>query len=1182
MVNTHHGNSLMYTLYGALLSMFIMVLTSIPTSMYAQNMENTRLLQLPSDMNVLYFDDCGVPDRQPHVTPMNGWRIAAPEGEWQQAASTCTFDPPSIEVNYTALPDAKYVLAMLFITESTNERVVSVTSGGRQLIDSYQIKTTPEWVYMDVPSELVVNGRLSAQVNKISGPNAVLSAVALYSNLASKASYHIELTPTTVGGVTGQLCDMFWRGVANTSVEVSHEDGSGVVTTKTDQNGRFAFNDVSQNVADKSAYRVSSTIDGQIVQAGIYGKSMWYHPPMLHPLAVESRRYKLDGNWDAAVDNAEHKRFRTPGQFLQQGIIADSKEGYTISRPVNVPRDWRLGRVIWRLDAVHGSVDYFVNDKKVGHSENLFTPVEVDITDTIRPGRNDVLKMRIYPSSVSEALSHSSTYAHHDLVGVDRSMSLYTLPKQHLTELRVTGGTSNEYKDGHLTLHARLAEPANSEMIHVRLMRDGKILMERKALIDKGQSLLDWSCDVPKSALWSAEKPNLYDLELELRTKKNIIQSFKQKLGFRSIEVKGTQLMVNGVSVKLAGACRHETDLKTGRADTVKWAEMDAKLFKDANVNFIRTSHYPPTREFLDACDRVGLYVEVEAPFCWTRTQAGKEDDASVRDAFLNPTALMLAEHGNHASVIMWSLANESGGVSGGPNQLGLNYVESHRYLRTNDPSRPTVFNNEWALDGGIPEIAIVHYPGLPMETNPDIAKQTRPVMVDEYWHLPCYEKGDLALDPGLRDQWADGQDGVDGQWSQIRASSKLIGGAIWGGIDDIFQMPDGKITGYGEWGIIDSLRRKKPEYWGLQRVYSPVIIPIKQVGFIEGLQSLQIPVENHYSFTDLSDLRFAVLCGSWRKGFTVSLAPGLKGSIALPMPESYKNGDLLTVRISTVDGRLVTHHGIRIGSVPMPELLVPQSGAPKWSQDGKVTVISGEGWQLRLDTQSGVLKGAGLRALPGIHMTQRDEQGAPWSIGGRAWDMLPDIVTRKISDVKLVPHDDHLEISYHDRYEGFEGDVVLNLDRSGVMRVEAQMVHQPTQIAVREFGIRFPVDEALRTISWERKSEWEVYPEGHIGSAKGSVTDTPAEYQAKRWEMAGNDYGSNGFRASRWGILNAALKSADGHGLLVVAQGDVGVRCHKEVGGRMFHVLSASPWIITNGQTVKCTATVQLVPADR
>ncbi len=1181
MQNTRCRNRLMYTLYGALCFVFVMALTSVSTSMYAQDMENSRLTQLPPDMNLIAFDDCGVSGRQPHVTPMNSWRMTAPEGEWQQAASTCTFNPPTITVSYTILPaEARYVMAMLFMTESTNERAVSVTSGAHELIGRYQIKTTPEWVYMDIPAELVVNGQFNAQVNSLAGPNAVLSAVALYSNQAAVKEYHLEVSSTTVGGVHCQLSDDLWKGVVGATVEVSSDGQPKLGSAVTDANGRFAFDRVSPDASDKSTYRVTALVGDERLEQQIKASSMWYHAPVLQPIADESRRYKLDGNWDLVFENGEHTRFRTPGQFLQQGLKPDAKEGYTITRPVCIPRDWRLGRIIWRLEAVHGSVDYFVNDTKVAHSENLFTPVEIDITDTIRPGRNDVLKMRIYPSSVSEALSHSSTYAHHDLVGVDRSMSLYTLPMQHLTKLQVTGGTANGYKDGQLSLHAELSEPVSSEMIHVRLMRNGKILMEKKALIEKGQSRLDWSCDVPKAALWSAEKPNLYDLELELRTKKHIIQTFKQKLGFRSIEVKGTQLLVNGVSVKLAGACHHETDLLTGRADTFKWAETDAKLFKDANVNFVRTSHYPPTRDFLDACDRVGLYVEVEAPFCWTRTQAGKEDDAAFRNTFLDPTALMMAEHGNHASVIIWSLANESGSVSGGADQLGQNYVESHRYLRANDPSRPTLFNNEWALDGGIPEIAVVHYPASPLETNPDIAKPTRPVMVDEYWHLPCYEKGDLALDPGLRDQWASGQDGPDGLWSQIRASSKMIGGAIWAGIDDIFQMPDGTITGYGEWGIIDSLRRKKPEYWGLQRVYSPVVFPVKQVEFTEGLQSLQIPVENHYSFTDLSELRFAVLCGSWRKGFTVSMAPGGKGTISLPMPESYKDGDLLTVRVSTADGRLVTHHGIRIGTVPLPRLLAPSSGAPEWKLEAHDALIEGDGWQFRLNTQTGAFSGAGLNALPGIHMTQRDEQ-APWSISGRAWAMLPDQSTRHLSDIKLQRVGDALEIRYHDTYAGFEGEVVLAIDRSGVIRADVQMTSTGMNLPVREFGIRFPVNEALRTIKWDRKTDWDVYPEGHIGAAKGSVTDTPVEGPAKRWEQAGNDYGSNIFRASRWGIYTAELLASDGHGLRVVAQGDVGVRCHKQSGGRVFHVLMASPGSVADGQVLKCSATVQLVPAD-
>ena len=131
---------------------------------------------------------------------------------------------------------------------------------------------------------------------------------------------------------------------------------------------------------------------------------------------------------------------------------------------------------------------------------------------------------------------------------------------------------------------------------------------------------------------WSAEKPRLYRLTVELRRGKTTLERIERNIGFRNIEVRGRQVYVNGQRVKLAGACHHELDPLTGRADTARHAETDVRLLKEANLNYIRTSHYPPNAELLDAADRLGMYVEVEAPFCWVGGATGQPDQ-SLRHA---------------------------------------------------------------------------------------------------------------------------------------------------------------------------------------------------------------------------------------------------------------------------------------------------------------------------------------------------------------------------------------------------------------------------------------------------------------------------------------------------------------------------------------------------------------------
>ncbi len=201
-----------------------------------------------------------------------------------------------------------------------------------------------------------------------------------------------------------------------------------------------------------------------------------------------------------------------------------------------------------------------------------------------------------------------------------------------------------------------------------------------------GMKAVDLVTHVARPLQWSAEKPQLYGLTVELRRGGKTLERIERNIGFRNIEVRGRQVYVNGQRVKLAGVCHHEFDPLTGRADTMRHAETDVRLLKEANLNYIRTSHYPPTTELLDAADRLGMYVEVEAPFCWV---GGTLDNPTNLFATLTPTSAMVDYHHSHPSVIVWSIANES--------HFNLQFLASARMVKELDPTRPTTFNHDFA-----------------------------------------------------------------------------------------------------------------------------------------------------------------------------------------------------------------------------------------------------------------------------------------------------------------------------------------------------------------------------------------------------------------------------------------------------------------------------------------------------
>src|SRR5208337_4361432 len=298
--------------------------------------------------------------------------------------------------------------------------------------------------------------------------------------------------------------------------------------------------------------------------------------------------------------------------------------------------------------------------------ENLFTPVEWEITEAARVGQTNRLDLEIEVATASERLSYSSDYAAGSLGGVDRAVRIYALPRLHVSSLRLNAGLDKDYRDGELQillgLHNLDPDIQSGLAATIQLFdARGKSVEHSNPSIDldpvkPGLNPVKIESRVAHPLKWNAEQPNPYQLVIALTRNGKLQEEIDRRIGFRTVETRDCQLYVNGVRVKLAGACHHEIDPLTGRADTVRHAEEDVKLFKSANLNDVRTSHYPPTQEFLDAADRYGLYVESEAPLCWLAPTS----DLTNLNAVLTPTSAMIDYNHAHPSVIVWSLANES------------------------------------------------------------------------------------------------------------------------------------------------------------------------------------------------------------------------------------------------------------------------------------------------------------------------------------------------------------------------------------------------------------------------------------------------------------------------------------------------------------------------------------------
>ena len=1177
------------------------------------------LTKMPEGYNLQRYDDCGGREHQPDVIHQTNCLYHTFEAAHVDAdikARTVTHGNPPFDMIFARLyTDVPYVLAVTYASERNNKRVQSLSAGTTLLHGPIELPDGEAQRFLfNIPPSTISDGQLKLHFTCNQGHNAVVSIVELWAPLPSPQEIHLVVSPSVTGKITGSVRDIACDGISDAQITVRQEGSAEVLGTFcTQPDGSFEI-DLSNWVEPGAQDRleVVAVVQEMVDKRFVGSSDLYFLPPQFRPIAqevvgLESAAIKIDGRWrihpSPPTDFHKHSTtgdgwadFVVPGQWLQQGFDIPRDEIAGITKTFGVPLSWAGKRVFLRFDAIHGGAQYWLNGDYLGYSENLFTPVEFDVTDFVLLGEENRLALAMKVDTPSETASWSSNYAFHNLGGIDRSVRLFALPQVHIATFHYETFLNEDYKDANLLLNFTLANatdaPVSGLSIQIKLedpdgntvrLRDDNIPVD---IIEPGQQSICQRIPVANPLKWSAEKPHLYKLIVQLYQEDNPLEHFERRVGFRQVEVRDSQLWLNGKRIKLAGVNHHEIDPLSGRADTMQHAEADVKLLRCANYNYIRTSHYPPTREFLDACDRMGIYVECEAPFCWTRGGRG-EDDPSLTKHFLTAVAAMLEYHRDHPAVIIWSLANESGTGPDGENKLRQNFAAMLDLCRQDDPSRPVIFSNEWNRDGRACDIAVLHYASVDLTDNPWVKDDKRPVLINEYFPPQTFVFADeLRLNPGLDVvNWSSGQNAPTSHWNQIYKSDRLIGGAIWAGIDEEFYFADDMVTGYGPWGFVDVWRRPKSLWWDAKRIHSPIWIPTRRVNYNPGQQTVHIPVENRYSFTDLGELSIAwEVKGRGKDALTgsgeckVNLPPQENNTIEVPIPQNTPSGSLLILRFFDSQGELVTAHGITLGDAPAtPPLLYPRAGCPEWNDDGQVITVKGNSFQVKVIRASGeIVQGDGelsvpLLGLPTLFVSRKEDK-SPFNPNGLPYAQYPDATSRKIDSVTVKEHDSALLITVQDRFTDFKGSIEILLDKEGCGAITFDYVYSGDIFTVSELGLRFSLEERGQEIRWRRRTEWDVYPEDHIGRPEGRALARMDEksgmvgfppYPSKPawpWHLDENEYGTRDFRASKYHIYEAALVAPDGSGIVVNSDGAANVRANLIKGGVQFHTLLSSP----------------------
>ncbi|WP_246055135.1 glycoside hydrolase family 2 TIM barrel-domain containing protein [Pseudalkalibacillus caeni] len=438
-------------------------------------------------------------------------------------------------------------------------------------------------------------------------------------------------------------------------------------------------------------------------------------------------------------------------------------------RSFTVPGNWKGEKVYISFQGVESAFYVWVNGKKVGYSEDSYTPAEFDITDYLKKGKN-TLAVEVYRWSDGSWLEDQD-FAR--LSGIFRDVYLYSTPQVHMEDFSVTTDLDESYEDATLATEVKVTN--NGSKTKGKYAVEGTLYDadQKKVNKDPIEMKVDFNgkSDVTinqeqlfeKPLKWSAEDPNLYTLVLALKNSKGkIVETVSTKVGFREFELKDGQMHINGKSIVFKGVNRHETDPDRGRAITEERMIEDIKLMKKFNINAVRTSHYPNQPRWYELADEYGLYLidETNLESHGARNQLPASDPQWL-PASMDRVKSMVERDKNHPSVLLWSLGNEAGG--------GNTFKEMAEWIHENDPTRLVHYegDNRWT------DVESHMYPSVESVENWGENHPERPYIMCEYAHAMGNSVGNLYQ-----------------YWDVIDEYDSLQGGFIWDWVDQGLRWP--------------------------------------------------------------------------------------------------------------------------------------------------------------------------------------------------------------------------------------------------------------------------------------------------------------------------------------------------------------------------------------------------------
>lgn len=515
--------------------------------------------------------------------------------------------------------------------------------------------------------------------------------------------------------------------------------------------------------------------------------------------------FELNGYGDATYKNIG---YAWATQFDPNPPYISELNNYTGSyrRTFELPKNWKGKDVYFHVGSATSNLTLWVNGKYVGYSEDSKVAAEFNISKYLKPGKN-LIAMQVMRWCDGSYFEDQDFWR---LTGIAREVYLYARPKLHAADIRLNAALENNYQDGVLNYKVSL-KGGKTDVAITLCDKDGKQIAQATG----AQGIIK----VPKVNAWTAETPYLYKAYITLKNKQGAAEVIPQKVGFRNVEIKNAQLLVNGQPVLVKGADRHEMDPDGGYVVSLERMIQDIKIMKQLNINAVRTSHYPFDPRWYDLCDEYGIYITAEANL-ESHGMGYDEKSLAKFPEYLVPH--IERNEGNvkplinHPSVIVWSLGNEGG--------YGINFEKAYDWVKACDKTRPAQYER-----GGYDSKTDIYCPmyiGYEESENYCKSNGTKPYIQCEYAHAMGNSEG-----------------GFKEYWDLIRKYPKYQGGYIWDFVDQGLR-DKSPITGkeiftyggdYGRYpasdynfncnGIIAPNRRLNPHAYEIQYVLQNVWI---------------------------------------------------------------------------------------------------------------------------------------------------------------------------------------------------------------------------------------------------------------------------------------------------------------------------------------------------------------------